>query len=86
MSRLHEPVIRELAEAGVIRNVQVIGHGREWHVEFEIGMERRPVLTQRGRIRRWRHLDTVTRWLREMGIAKWKMDATQYDPDHEVAA
>ena len=35
--------------------------------------------TDRGLLRQFRTLDTVARLLRDLGIAKWKVDATHLD-------
>lgn len=67
--------LRELVEAGSVRDALVTADGRKWRIEVAVGMTRRGVATRRGELRQWSSLDAVARYLRGMGIARWMVDA-----------
>lgn len=72
MSRhgLSEREARVLLEAGSVRSVSIEpAPGDGWAVVFRIGMQERPIASQRQDVRTWASLDTLIGWMRRMGVA-----------------
>lgn len=70
MSRLTEREARVLIEAGAVRSVAIEpAHGQGWAVVLRVGMDERPVASDRSDVRTWASLDTLTGWLRRLGVA-----------------
>mgnify|MGYP006423835013 CR=1 FL=1 len=80
MTGVKEPVFKELVSAGSVRDIIAVAQGRHWHIEAQIGLERRPVQAKRGHLRSWGSLDTLARYLRRMGVAEWRIHGADYDP------
>jgi hypothetical protein len=81
MDMLGPDELRTLASAGAVVETLVIADGRRWRCEVRTGLERRAVATRRGGVRYWSSLDSAARYLRERGIARWAVDATQWVPE-----
>ena len=72
---------KRLHEACAIRGVTIVGIPGGWSVLLKLGMNERPLGTQRtNRVRSWRSLDTLVAYLRtDLGIVKIDgIDASQY--------
>lgn len=70
MSRLTEREARLLIEAGAVRSVAIEpAPGQGWAVVLRVGMDERPVASDRSDVRTWASLDTLTGWLRRLGVA-----------------
>jgi len=72
---------RQMAEAGTIRGVAIIGQPGGWRVMLKVGSTEKPLGGQRtDKPRTWRSLDTLTEYLREhLHILRVDgIDATQY--------
>ena len=63
-----EASARLLVEAGAVRGVSIEPAGDRWAVVLRVGMEERPVCSVRESVRTWANLDTIARWLRNLGI------------------
>ena len=77
---ISEATLRELIASGAVRSVAVVGQGPDWAVQVEVGMRRRALRSAREPVRLWRSMDRLSRWLRERGIAEWRVDARHYNP------
>lgn len=74
--------LSRLVEAGAVRGAHVVGQKGGWAVLVQYGMSERPLAAQRSRqVRVWRKFETLVGYLREIGIAKFDVDAVNYDPD-----
>jgi hypothetical protein len=74
--------LSRLVDAGAIRAAQVIGQGGGWALSVKYGMAERFLAAQRsGKLRQFRKLETVTAYLRELGISRFEVDASGFDPD-----
>lgn len=74
--------LSRLVQAGAVRGAHVVAQKGGWAVLVQYGTAERPLATQRSRqVRVWRKLDTLVGYLREIGIAKFDVDAVNYDPD-----
>lgn len=67
--------LSELARAGSLRTVRAVQTGDKWAVEAEIGMETRPMRSQRDPVRQFARLDTLQRFLDAQGIRKFEVVA-----------
>ncbi|MDG4868634.1 hypothetical protein P8631_11540 (plasmid) [Guyparkeria sp. 1SP6A2] len=60
---------RTLFDVGAIKGVKIEPvPGDGWAVVLMIGMEERPVSSQREQVRTWASLDTAAKWLHRLGV------------------
>lgn len=69
-----------LVEAGSVKGANIVGHPGGWGVVVQLGMTERALAAKRGAVRNFRKFETLVGYLREIGIVKYQVDATQYDP------
>ncbi|MDZ4811352.1 MAG: hypothetical protein SGI99_01880 [Pseudomonadota bacterium] len=73
--------LANLVEAGAVRGVQIIGQKGGWAILVKCGLLERPLAAQRsGKVRVFKRLESLTTYLRSVGIARFEVDATDYDP------
>jgi len=73
--------LSRLVEAGAVRGAHVIGQTGGWGVMIKYGMLERPLSATRSKkIRTFKKLETLVAYLKEIGISRFDVDATQYDP------
>lgn len=66
--------LADMASAGVVRTVKAVRTGNRWAVEATIGMETRPLRSQREQVRLFAKLDTLERFLRDqIGINRFEV-------------
>ncbi|MDD5581013.1 MAG: hypothetical protein PHY16_17295 [Methylobacter sp.] len=76
----HNTLIR-LVEAGAVRGAHVIGQVGGWSLMIKYGILERPLSATRSKkIRTFKKLETLVAYLKEIGISRFDVDATQYDP------
>ncbi len=74
--------LRELAAAGAIREAAAVAHGSRWSLIVRYGGVERVLTARRTRQpRSWAHLDSLARYLAEIGIRQFTTDIRDYDPD-----
>ncbi len=74
--------LRELAAAGVIREAAAVAHGSRWSLIVRHGGVERILTARKTRQpRSWAHLDSLARYLAEIGIRQFTTDIRDYDPD-----
>lgn len=74
--------LARLAEAGAVRSAHIIGQAGGWGVLVKYGMTERALAAQRShQVRIFRKFDTLVRYLKGVGIAKFEVDAVNYDSD-----
>ncbi len=77
----HHTLVR-LVEAGAVRGAHVVGQKGGWAVLVRYGMQERPLAAQRSRnVRLFRRFETMVSYLKGLGIARFDVDAAEYDPD-----
>lgn len=85
MATTHETIdhntLARLVEAGAVRGANIIGQKGGWGVVIQYGMTERALAVRRGAVRIFRRFDTLVGYLKELGIAKYQVDATQYEPE-----
>lgn len=73
--------LARLVEAGAVRGAHVIGQIGGWGVLIKYGMLERPLATTRSKkVRTFKKLETLVAYLKGLGISRFDVDATQYDP------
>lgn len=73
--------LARLVEAGAVRGANIIGQKGGWGLVIQYGMTERALAAKRGAVRIFKKLETLVGYLKDMGIAKFQVDATQYDPE-----
>lgn len=77
---IDQPTLERLVEAGAVRGASIIGHPGGWGVVIQYGMTERALAARRGAVRNFARFETLVNYLKKIGIAKYQVDATQYDP------
>lgn len=73
--------LSRLVEAGAVRGAHVIGQAGGWGVLIQYGMIERPLAASRSRqVRTFKKLETLVAYLKAIGISRFDVDASQYDP------
>jgi hypothetical protein len=79
LQTIKETTLRELVEANSIRSACVVGLKGGYAITVRYGLNERTLATTRGEVRLF-SLENVSNFLRGLGIAKFKVDATGYEP------
>jgi hypothetical protein len=78
--------LARLAEAGAVKGAHIVGHSGGWSVLVKSGKTERSLAAQRSRrVRLFRRLETLVAYLKDMGIARFEVDAANYDPNPATA-
>lgn len=78
--------LSRLVEAGAVKGAHIVGQSGGWAVMVKYGMVERPLATQRSRqVRLFRKFDTLVAYLKDIGIARFDVDAANYAPDTPTA-
>ncbi|OIQ73780.1 hypothetical protein GALL_445790 [mine drainage metagenome] len=73
--------LSRLAEAGAVRSAHIIGQNGGWGVLVKYGMTERALAAQRShQVRIFRKFETLVAYLKGVGIARFDVDAVNYDP------
>ena len=72
--------LTRLVEANAVSGAIVIGQPGGWSVVVKYGMVERVLAARRGSVRSFRHFETLVGYLKGIGVAKYQVDATQFDP------
>lgn len=67
---------RELAAAGSVRDTLLVGQRGGYAVLFKVGQGKRTLATKEGSPRLFSGVDAAARVLRDIGIARYQVDAT----------
>lgn len=80
-STIDHQTLSKLVDAGAVRGVHIIGQGGGWAVLVKYGMKEHPLVAQRsGDVRLFSRFETLVAYLRGIGIARFEVDAANYDP------
>lgn len=71
--------LRELATAGSVRSVSVVGQKGGYAVNVRYGLAERILAGKDGSARTFASIDSAARTLREVGIASFDVDAVNYE-------
>lgn len=72
--------LSRLVEVGAIKGAHIVGQSGGWAVWVKYGKTEHPLAAQRSRqVRLFRKLETLVSYLKEIGIARFEVDAANYD-------
>lgn len=72
--------LSRLAEAGAVRSAHIVGQNGGWGVLVKCGMTERALAAQRShQVRIFRKFETLVNYLKGVGIARFDVDAVNYD-------
>lgn len=80
LNTIDQPTLERLVEAGAVRSASIIGQPGGWGVVIQYGMTEQALAARRGAVRNFARFETLVAYLKKIGIAKYQVDATQYDP------
>jgi len=72
--------LENLAQAGVLRNACAVGQRGGWEIVVEYGNAERVLAAKRGEVRLFKKFDTLTAYLKKLGIDQFRIDARHFDP------
>lgn len=72
--------LERLVEAGVVRGTNIVGQPGGWGVVVQYGMIESALAAKRGAIRIFRKFETLVSYLKDIGITKYQVDASHFDP------
>ena len=72
--------LSRLIEASAVRGANVVGQPGGWGVVIQYGMTERALAAKRGPVRIFRKFETLTDYLKNIGVTRYQVDATEYDP------
>jgi hypothetical protein len=72
--------LSRLVEANAVNGANIIGQPGGWGVVIRYGMTERALAAKRGSVRIFRKFETLVAYLKVIGVAKYQVDATGYDP------
>ncbi len=72
--------LERLVAAGAVHEANIVGQPGGWGVVIQDGMAERVLVVKRGAIRIFRKFETLVGYLKSMGIARYQVDASCFDP------
>ena len=72
--------LENLAHAGVLRSTCAVGQPGGWEIVVEYGNAKRVLAAKRGEVRLFKKFDTLTAYLKKLGIDQFRIDARHFDP------
>lgn len=77
---IKEPALRELVADSVVRSAVIAGQHGGYVVRVSYGTAERTLATMRGGVRLFATLDTAGAFVRGLGIPRFEVDLTDYEP------
>lgn len=78
---LTHSALTNLVEAGAVRAAHVVGQKGGWAVLVKFGRDERVLAAERSKqVRIFRKFETLTAYLKEVGIVRFDVDAANFDP------
>ena len=72
--------LEHLVEAGAVKGASIVGQPGGWGVVVHYGQTERVLAARRGAIRKFKKFETLVDYLKSIGLAKYQVDATEYEP------
>lgn len=72
--------LSRLVEANAVSGANIIGQPGGWGVVIKYGMTERALVAKRGSVRIFRKFETLVAYLKDLGVVKYQVDATGFDP------
>lgn len=80
-NKINHNALTHLIEAGAVSVVIAKAIGDTWTLNVQVGDMLKVVMAKNsGKPRVWRKLDTLAKYLKDLGAEKFQTDVTQYDP------
>jgi hypothetical protein len=73
--------VAQAVRAGAVRGAHIVGQAGGWGVVFHYGQATPVLAARRGEVRTFARLETLVGYLKDLGIAKFEVDASGYDPE-----
>jgi hypothetical protein len=74
--------LTKMAQAGAVRSAHIIGQAGGWGILVKCGMTEHALTAQRShQVRVFKKLETLVNYLKGVGIARFEVDAANYDAD-----
>jgi NADPH-dependent glutamate synthase beta subunit-like oxidoreductase len=80
LQTIDQNTLARLVDAGAVHGASIIGQPGGWGVVIQYGKTERALAAKRGAVRNFARFETLVGYLKKLGIAKYQVDATQYDP------
>lgn len=77
---IDQTTLAHLVDAGAVRGADVVGTPEGWGVIVKYGMASRTLYSKRGKVRTWRHFETLVEYLRSLGIVEYMVHAADFSP------
>lgn len=79
--------LSRLVQAGTVKSAHIVGQSGGWAVRVKYGMAEGLLAAQRSRrVRLFRKFETLVAYLKGIGIARFEVDAANYDADSAKAS
>jgi len=72
--------LTRLVEADAVSDASIIGQPGGWGIVIKYGITERALAAKRGSIRIFRKFETLVGYLKKIGLVKYQVDATGFDP------
>jgi hypothetical protein len=77
--KIREATLRELTAAHSPCEVRLVGEAGGFTVALDFGPITKVLTSTRGQVRRFASLNTAAEFLKQLGISRFEVDATQYE-------
>ncbi len=82
---INHSALKLLIEANAIESALVSANGDQWILKGSFNKSEKTVLAKNsGQARIWRKLDTLAKYLSDLGINKFEIDMLDYDPTQKT--
>lgn len=73
--------VAQAVRAGAVRGAHIVGQAGGWGVVFHYGQTTPVLAAKRGEVRTFARLETLVGYLKDLGIPKFEVDASGYEPE-----
>ncbi len=81
---INHNALTHLVEAGAVTNAIAHANGDIWSLSVKVGDTMKVVMAKNsGKSRVWRKLDTLAKYLKELGLQNFEINVSNYDPTHK---
>lgn len=85
LGALNHNALKFLVEADAVASVTAVAQADKWSLQILCGSQNKTVVSKNSKKTRvWRRLDTLTKYLLDLGIKKFEIDASHYDPENQT--
>lgn len=80
LDTIDHATLTRLVEADAVSDASIIGQPGGWGIVIKYGITERALAAKRGSIRIFRKFETLVGYLKAIGLVKYQVDATGFDP------